>query len=320
MDASVGTISSGTYYENDGGLLFFSATTGTVAAPDLYGRGTLSFSAGVSFVYYAVQGRVLRLVTSDASITTAGSLFGQGAAGLNAAFSNASLTGNYAFSASGGTAFGPLALAGQFAADGAGNFASGVSDLNDAGAAALASIAGQARYAIGVNGVGTVSLPPQVDPRGAVSSLLIFAVDPALDLLDPGSAVGNGGALVMINDVTAVGAGLIVLQSPGPFDGDYALNLTFVDAAGENDWIGPATAAAGAFAGTADINNAGLLTAGAALAGAYAADAANAGRWTGTLSVPGNSHAVRFYQVSGTHLLLVDVDQADIGIGLLQKR
>ena len=320
MDASAGTISAGTYYENDGGVTFTSATTGTVTAPDLYGRGTLTFSIGVNFVYYAVQGHVLRLVTSDTSITTAGSLFGQGAAGLNATFSNASLAGDYAFSAAGGSSFGALALAGQFTADGAGNFTAGVADVNDAGTATFGPVDGQARYTLAATGVGTLTLPASVDQRGAVSAFLIFAVDPALNLLDPNAAGGNGGALVLDNDAGAVGTGMIVARSAGSFDGDYALNLTFVDTNGRNDWVGPAVGTAGAWTGTVDVNNVGLTSAGLALTGTYTADATNAGRWTGTLVAAGDSHSVRLYQVSGAHILVVDIDQADIGIGNLDKR
>ncbi|HSA95918.1 MAG TPA: hypothetical protein VLJ16_07700 [Acidobacteriota bacterium] len=320
MDASAGTISAGTYYENDGGSKYTSATSGTVTAPDLYGRGTLSLGIGVSFVYYAVQGHVLRLVTSNTTITTAGSLFGQGAAGLNGTFSIASLAGDYAFSMAGGTSFGALALAGQFTADGAGNFTAGVADANDAGTATFGPINGQARYTIAANGVGTLTLPASVDQRGAVSALLIFAVDPALDLLDPNESGGNGGALILDNDTGAVGTGMILGRSAGAFDGDCALNLTFVDTNGGNDWVGPAAAAAGAWSGTVDVNNVGLISAGLALTGTYAADAANVGRWTGSLIAAGDSHSVRLYQVSGAHVLFVDIDQADVGIGYLDKR
>jgi hypothetical protein len=319
MDASAGTISTGTYYENDGGSTFTSATTGMVTAPDLYGRGTLTFSIGVNFIYYAVQSHVLRLVSADPSITTGGSLFGQGAAGLNATFSNVSLAGDYAFSMAGGSSSGALALAGQFTADGAGNFTAGVADANDAGTATFGAIDGQARYTIAGNGVGTLTLPTTVDSRGAVSALLIFAVDPTLDLLDPNASGGNGGALILDNDTTAVGTGMILARTAGAFAGDYALNLTFVDTNGGNHWVGPAAAAAGAWTGLVDVNNAGIISPGLALTGTYAADATNVGRWTGSLAAGGDSHTVRLYQVSGAHLLLLDIDQADVGIGYLDK-
>ena len=320
MSASSGTVTGGTYFENDGGFTVTSSTTGTLTAPDGFGRGTLGLSVGLTFAYYAVQGQVLRLIETDVpSLMTGGSMFGQGEAGANATFSNASLAGSYVLSQAGGSAFGPLALAGQFAADGAGNFATGVADLNNGGVTTFASIAGQARYTIAGNGVGTLSLPPAVDQRESVSALLIFAVSPAINLLDPTSAAGGGGALVMDNDGGAVASGCIVPQSAGVFEGRYAVNLQFVGPAGETDWVGQSSASGGALAGTVDVNEAGLTSAGLGFGGSFAADAANAGRWTGAFTVNGVVHQITFYQVSGTLLVIVDTDAADIGIGILEK-
>lgn len=320
MSASSGTIASGTYFENNGGFTFTAATTGSVTAPDAFGRGTLGLSVGLNFVYYAVQGQVLRLIEADVpSLMTAGSMFGQGDAGVNATFSNASLAGGYVLSHAGGSVYGPLVLAGQFAADGAGNFATGVADLNNAGLATFASIAGVARYSIAGNGVGTLDLPPVVDQRGSVSALLVFAVSPALNLLDPNSASGGGGALVMDNDGGAVASGYIVPQTAGVFEGNYAVNVQFVENFGETDWVGQSVASAGTLAGTVDINEAGLTSAGLSLTGSFAADPANTGRWTGTFTVNSVTHQIRYYQVSETLLVIMDADAADVGIGILEK-
>ncbi len=320
MSASSGTIASGTYFENDGGFTTSSATTGSVTAPDAFGRGTLELSVGLSFAYYAVQGQVLRIIETDfPTLMTGGSMYGQGDAGVNATFSNASLAGGYVLSHAGGTSFGPLALAGQFAADGAGNFSTGVADLNNAGVTTFASIAGLARYTMAGDGVGTLTLPPVVDQRGSVSALLIFAVSPALNLLDPTSVSGGGGALVMDNDGGATASGYIVPQSADVFDGNYAVNLQFVGPAGETDWVGQAAASGGALTGTVDVNEAGLTTAGLGFTGSFMADAANAGRWTGTFTVDSVVHNITYYQVSGTLLVIVDTDASDIGIGILEK-
>jgi hypothetical protein len=318
LSAAAGTIASGTYFENDGGSTFTSAATGSLTAPDAFGRGTIGLSVGLNFTYYAVQGQVLRLLETDSSFMTGGGLVGQGDAGANATFSNASLTGNYVLSQAGGSAFGPLALAGQFSADGAGNFTAGAADLNNAGTASFASLAGQALYAIAGNGVGTLSLPPVVDQRGSVSALLIFAVSPAINLLDPNSASGGGGALVMDNDTGAVASGYIVPQSAGVFEGNYAVNLQFVRSTGETDWVGQSVASGGSLAGTVDINEAGLTSAGLAFTGSYAADASNAGRWTGSFTVNSVTHLITYYQVSDTLFVIVDIDSVDVGIGILE--
>lgn len=321
MSAAAGTIASGTYFENDGGSTYSSATAGTLTAPDGFGRGTIDLGVGVAFAYYAVRGQVLRLIEKDfPSAMTGGGMYGQGQAGLSQTFSAASLNGSFVLSHAGGTGHGALAAAGQFTADGAGNFTAGETDLNNAGVGAFASISGQSRYTMAANGAGWVTLPPIVDQLGDVSLLLILAVDPDLNLVDPSSPTGGGGALVMDFDAGAVGSGYVVPQTAGTFDGNYALNLQFVGSSGENDWIGQAAASAGALAGTVDINASGQTTAGAGFTGAFGADASRPGRWTGTFTAGGTTHAIAYYQVSDAAFMIVDMDSADVGIGLVQKQ
>ena len=320
MSASSGSIVSGTFFENDGGSTFTSSFAGSLTPPDAFGRGTLTFSVGVDFAYYAVQGQVLRLVGKDLpSVMTGGSMYGQGAAGASATFSNASLSGNHVLCEAGGSSFGPLVVAGQFLADGAGNLTTGVADTNNAGTATFSSIAGPAAYSIAGDGSGTLTLPASVDSLGSVSSLLIFAVDPAINLYDPNSASGGGGALVMDYDGNAVASGFIVPQLSGPFDGNYAVNLQFVGNGGENDWVGQSVAASGALTGTVDINDYGATSAGVSLTGSFAADAVNIGRWTGSFTVNTTNHLISYYQVSETIFVIIDTDSADIGVGIMQK-
>jgi hypothetical protein len=317
MSASSGSIAGGTYFENDGGTTSTSALAGSLTGPDSFGRGTLEFSVGLSFVYYAVQGQVLRLVQKDVpSEMTGGSMYGQG----DAPFSNGSLAGNYVLSLAGGSVYGPLALVGQFSADGAGNFTAGVVDTNDAGVTTFAPIVGQTRYSLAADGTGTLDLPPAVDTLGSVSSLLIFAIDPDLNLLDPSSIGGGGGALVMDYDASAVASGFVVPQSSGAFEGNYAVNMQFVGANGENDWVGQSVASGGALTGTVDINDYGATSAGVSFTGTFAADATNPGRWTGRFAVDTTVHYIVYYQVSPTLLVIVDVDTADVGIGTMEKQ
>ncbi len=321
LSAATGTVSGGTYFENDGGYTYSGGITGTLTAPDGFGRGTIDLAVGVTFAYYAVQGRVLRLVEKGfPSALTGGVMAGQGEAGLSQTFSDASLNGSYVLSHAGGTGSGALALAGQFTADGAGNFTAGTTDLNDAGTGTFAAISGQSRYALSADGSGWISLPLTVDQLGNVSLLLIFAVDPALNLLDPSSPTGGGGALVMDYDTGAVASGYILPQAAGTFDGNYALNLQFVGSSGENDWIGQAAASAGALAGTVDTNASGETTAGAGLTGGFTADVSRPGRWTGTFTAGGTTHNLTYYQVSDAAFVIVDMDGADVGIGLIQRQ
>jgi hypothetical protein len=320
LSASSGLVTGGTYFENDGGATFSASVTGSLTSPDAFGRGTLTLDAGVSFVYYAVQGKVLRLVESGfPAFVTGGSAYGQGAAGLNAAFSTSSLAGDYVLTGAGGTAHGALALAGLFTADGTGNFPAGQTDLNNAGRVTAASIAGPARYAVSGDGVGTLDLPPAVDQLASVSALRFFLVDPDINLFDPGSPTGGGGALLLDFDTGAVASGQIVPRSGGDLAGSYALNFQFVDNAGETDWVGRAVAGAGTWTGEVDVNETGLIAAAEALAGTFAADTAAPGRLTGTLTARGLTHQVVFYQISGSRLIFVDADGSDIGIGIIEK-
>jgi hypothetical protein len=275
----------------------------------------------VSFIYYAVQGRVLRVLESAfPDFVGGGSLYGQGDAGVSATFTDASLFGSYVIAGAGGTGHGALALAGQFSADGAGGFATGLVDLNNAGVVTVNSIAGPARYSITGAGVGTLDLPPAVDQLGSVQALRFFLVDPSINLLDPNAASGGGGALVLDFDAGAVSAGQILPQSAGSLDGDYALDFQFVSSRGETDWVGRSVAAGGTFTGTLDVNETGLISAGQVLAGSSAADAANPGRWTGSLIARGLTHRVTFYQVSASRTVFVDTDGADVGIGSLERQ
>ncbi len=320
MNATTGLITAGTYYENDGGTTMSAALTGTVTAPDTSGRGTVTFSIGPTFTYYAVRGNVLRLVGKDVgTVLAGGNLYGQGAAGVGAAFTNASLTGDHVFSEAGGTLYGPLALAGQFTADGAGNLTAGVADVNNGGTVTFGSVVGTAVYSIAGDGSGSLTLPAAIDQKGSVSALKIFAVAPGVNLLDPSNPVGSGGALVLDFDDAAVGTGMIVPQEQGTYEGDYTVNLQYVATDGEHDWVGTLTAAGAALTGTVDINDAGLTSAGVPFTGTLGADTANMGRWTGSFTAGGTTHSIRYYQANTSAFLFIDADTLDVGIGIVQR-
>ncbi len=319
MSAPSATV-AGTFYENDAGTTSSSTLVGSITGPDSFGRGTIVFGNGVDFAYYAVQGQVLRLVEKDVPVyVTGGSMYGQGSAGLGGSFSNAALSGNYVLAEAGASSSGPLALAGQFSADGAGNLTAGVADTNDAGTVTFGSITGQAVYSIAGNGTGTLALPGTSATTQDVSSLLVFVIDPALNLLDPNSAGGGGGALVMDNDSGAVGSGFILPQSSGAFQGNYAVNLSFVNSTGETDWVGQSAVASGGLTGTVDVNAYGVPSAGASLSGTFAPDAGNAGRWTGAFTLGSTNYSVSCYRMTATLFLIVDTDSADTGTGLLES-
>jgi len=320
MSASSGTIDGGTYFANGGGISWSGAIAGSVTAPDTYGRGTFTFDWGLAFAYYAVQGQVLRLIGQNSPKWTAGgSMFGQGEAGANGTFSNASLTGDYVLFEAGYTIDGAMGLAGLLTADGTGGVASGVVDTNDAGTLTFSSIAGLASYTIEGSGAGTLTLPATVDTAGNISNLVVFAVDPAINVLDPNSPSPGGAALVMEFENHAMATGYIVPRSSGAFGGSYALGLRVFGFHSHADWIGQAEAAGGGLSGSADANDNGAASPGLILSGAHSADAANAGRWIGTLRFGSSSHAIRYYQVSPNDCIILDLDSTHAGIGIMKK-
>jgi hypothetical protein len=319
LNASVGTITGGTYFSNDGGSMSTGAITGVVTAPDAFGRGTIALDMGLNLSYYAVQGQVLRLLTKTYPYLVAGGgMYGQGVAGAGQTFSNAALSGEHVLFQAGGTFSGPMAMAGQLAADGVGHITAGFVDTNNSGTRTTSSIANNAVYAINGDGTGTLTLPVAVDTLGNIHTLLVFAVDPAINLLDPNLTSGGGGALVMDYDVNAVATGCIVPRTVSAFDGNFALNLGSVSSAGETDWIGQTVASGGALTGTVDINASGVTSAGVALTGTLTADAANMGRWTGGFTVNAANYLITYYQVSPTLFIIVEMDANIIGIGIME--
>ncbi len=321
MSASSGTIDGGTWFSNGGGISWSGAVAGSVTAPDAYGRGTFSFDWGLDFAYYAVQGQVLRLVGQNSpKWTVGGSMFGQGEAGANGTFSNASLTGDYVLFQAGYTIDGAMGLAGLLTADGAGGVVSGVVDTNDAGTTTFSSIAGLATYTIEGSGAGSLILPATVDTAGNISNLVIFAVDPAINVLDPSSPSPGGAALVMEFENHAMATGYIVPRSSGAFGGSYALGLRHFNFSSRTNWVGQAEVTESGLSGIVDINDNGATSPGVIPSGTHSADAANAGRWTGVLARSGSSHAIRYYQVSPSRCIILDMDSTHAGIGIMEKK
>ena len=320
LSASSGSVTSGTIYVNDGGTTQNSGTTGSVTGPDAFGRGTISTSFGVNFVFYAVQGEVLRVVESDVpTFITGGTFYGQGAPGTNSTFSVSSLSGTYAFFESGSTVNGPLAIAGQFTAA-SGNLSAGFADTNDDGTYEKGSIAASP-YTLAGNGSGTLTLPGTPSTTEDVSALLIFATDPTLNLLDPNNTTsGTGGALIMDNDAGAYGTGLIVQQTTGALQGNYAVNLQLFNSSAEIDFVGQSTQSGGSFTGTVDLNDNGTTATAVNFSGSSTADSTNVGRYTGSFTVGANSYNITYYQVNSGEFFILDTDSSDVGNGFLQSQ
>jgi hypothetical protein len=320
FDAAGGTVANGLLFSNDAGVTATTSFTGTMTAPDGFGRGTIVTDVGIEYVYYAVRGGVLRLVEQDSpSFLTGGSMYSQGAPGAGGTFSNASLTGDFVLVNAGGSVLGPVALAGQFTADGAGSLTAGFADTNDSGSVTSGDILDTDVYAISGDGTGTLTLPGGTI-TGNIASLVVFMTDPNLNLLDPNSLSGLGGALVLDFDSGAVGTGFIVPQTAETFQGFYSLNLQSVSADGQDDLAGRvASDGASGLSGTIDVNRNGTTSPSEGFSGAFSPDASHPGRLTGTFTIGSVDHEITYYQVGGGVLIVLDTDTTDVGLGALES-
>jgi hypothetical protein len=321
----------------------FSFNGDSIDPPDSYGRGQISLD-GYEFAYYAVGPEAFRLIEIDGYTTDqflAGSMYGQGAAA--GAYSEASLQGPFVCGQGGLNDFGAYSFgaAGQFTATGdPGNpvFTSGVADVNFGDGSPVYAgdlVAGSSfatSYSIYSNGYGYISLDGTT--TDGLANLGIYMVDPTINIADPNSTTGGGGALMTDLDLDSAGVGFVVPQATNPtFSGNYAFNQdgNYVTTIYHSfDLIGQTYSDGSSnLAGLVDFNdldNTGQ-NAKVTLAGTFAADAANPGRSTAQLTVSGSPISpqnITIYQASRDLLLHVDTDSGTTevvtGFGILQKQ
>jgi len=325
----------------DGDVDFDDNVTGFFSAPDASGRGTINLSIPsladgtdletMQFAYYVVGPEVYRLVEIDGDFFASGSVYGQG----SAAFSSSSLGGSFVFGLSGDEdfAFGSYAAAGQFTGDGDEGFSAGVADINNGdGPAVLAGSLTDAEYFVGPSGYAGFEVSGE--STDGLENFGVYLVDPALNIADPNSTTGGGGALMIELDDDNVGTGIVVPQTANAtFTGNYAITedgfYAFQQAESEFDLVGQVSSdGTSTFSGLADLNDIleTGLNPGIAVSATYAADEANPGRITATvtlgeLEIPDTE---TIYQASSSLLLHVDVasgeDFITIGLGVLEQQ
>lgn len=336
----VGTIPSGIFDTNTvGGNPSFTSIpfSGTFTTPDANGRGTLTFTTngGTTYAYYLVTPEVLRLTTMTnlGYAGNTGSAYGQG----SVATTDAALNGNYVFGNLGfdvpGNAIGS---AGQFNTDGSGNIPSGIMDLNDsgnAGALGLGLLWAGATYSLAGSPRGIIT-----GPSGQTYN--VYLTDPALNLLDPNSSTGGGGALLLETDATFSSIGTLVPQavpSSAILQGPYGLLLSDQNNPPHSDggFVGDfvASSGTGTFGGEGAFQgqgtgNATLIV--GPVAGTFTADSSNPGRFTGDISTtpafPGGviggtvagSELVSFYLASDSQGFVVETDTGAPVTGLVE--
>jgi hypothetical protein len=332
---STGTAITAEHFDADltGTPLLNNNYTGgdTITATDASGRGTLTLVSGIQFAYYVVGPEVFRLIEIDGNsggLFFTGSMYGQGTAA--AAFSAASLTGSYAFVQNGednnSSGIFEWGAAGEFTTDASSMLTAGVADVNEGdGNPVLAASLANSSYTVGSDGYGSVTLASALD--GSVQNFGIYLVDPALNIEDPNSTTGGGGALMLDLDANNWGTGVIAPQSTGAtFAGNYAFNQdgtyqtattsAFFDLIGQVLSDGTST-----LTGLADYNDLGNTgqNAGVTVAGTLTPDPANAGRSTAQLSITGTAGTttenITLYQATDGLLFHVDMDSTGVGIG-----
>jgi hypothetical protein len=352
-----GTSVAGIVDVNDGGA-FSRGTlfTGILGPADPLGRGTITNNAGfpVSLNYYVVGPEVIRIVNVDATDTAVGSAFGQGS---NPSFSNGSIrqsvfslenspTGYAAagqFSTSPAADAKPASNASLVAHQGqpASNEFDGIGDLNELDGAVLTAANITGTYSLGSNGYGTFNFDGGF---GDVATLGIYAVDPALNILDPNNPSAGGAVAVLAEmDENLVGIGTLFPQTDvtvSSFAGFYAFGaqgqtLTGFD---EFDFLGGATVAEAGivFTGSGSLSDpfatltGGVESRGATFSATAVPDTApgHAGRYTlnpvavaSTTSdfTPFDFTTVTAYQANGQQLFWVEVDPHSEFGGTLQQ-
>jgi len=306
------------------------ALTGSTFTPPVGGRGTITLDdpnllAPAVFAYYVVGPEVFRLIETDGVGFAAGSIYGQG----TATFSTSSLDSKFVFGVSGveapGTGIGIYSAAGQFAGDGTSAFSSGVADINlgDGTQNQAVSLTTGTTYTMATSGYGGIALGLTLHTDG-LANFGVYMVDPALNIADPNSASGGGGAAMVELDDADLGIGIVVPQATSPtFAGNYALTDDGFDTAADTWYglVGEVTSdGTSKVTGFADLNERQVaLAPGAALAGTYAADGTNAGRSTMQLTINGAATAnnLTLYQASSGLVMHVDVDSPSNGVGTI---
>jgi hypothetical protein len=339
---------------NDGGA--FSRNTafsGTLGIADTFGRGTVTNNSGfpVSLIYYVVAPEVIRIINVDSADTAVGSAFSQGS---NSNFSNNSIRqsvfslennpSGYAAAGQFSTSAGAAAIrSNSYSVVHEGqpitNEFNGVGDLNELDGAVLTAAPITGTYNLAANGYGTFNFGAGF---GDVATLGIYAVDPALNILDPNNpSAGGGGAVLAEMDRNLVGVGVLLPQSDitvTHFAGFYAFGGQGQTFAGFNefDFLGGASVseANAAFAGKGFLSDPfATLTAGvesqtATFTATATPDRANLGRYTlnpvavassGSDFAPFEFTTVAAYQANGQQLFWLAVDPHTEFGGSLQQ-
>src|SRR5262249_20015908 len=209
-------------------------------------------------------------------------------------FTNASLSGSFAFSYTGSDGAGFLAVAGSFQTDGAGHITSGMQDVNSGfGIFTNSPITGT--YSVRADGRGSANLN---SPAG--NSVIDFVI------------VSGGHALITRFDANAAGSGTIDQQTTSAFSnaalaGVFAFSLAGIDAANNPLVVAgnfTSNAAGTITSGVNDSNDNGGVITNDPLTGSIPVNAN--GRGTATINTIRGALTFAFYVVDVNRVKLVE--------------
>jgi len=191
-----------------------------------FGRGTANI-AGHNFAFYIVDGTRLKLLGTDFPAAFSGEAFAQ----QNMSFTDASLNNGVAFLIGGSSSTGPIATAGRFTADGAGNLSGIFLDENNNGTITLlpsqsGTVTGT--YTVDANGLGG-GTATWTDSKAGTFSFIFYLISPTQ-------------AVFQETDGGITSDGTILAQTAGPISsatlaGDFAVIWSGVSS-DEEDFVG----------------------------------------------------------------------------------
>ncbi len=324
------SVSNSIFDYNDGGNVAQGQTftSGTVSAPDSFGRVVLtlnpSASSGVpSFAVagYTIGTNQIQLVETQDTLggVLGGTALGQGS--NTGQFTQAGVAGSsYAFGAIGQDGFSQNSTIAQMAggfglnADGT---VSGVIALNDLTLNIGAQIT-SGTYTVDPTGRVTLNV---VATSGSLPNPLPFAFQLYLD--------GNGNALELGVDDTQATSGLAYLQSApsADFEGSFALNVFGIANFNEAPaWsaVGPVTVASDSFSGFTDYsvqnsdNTASIVTPGIPLSGS---ETSSNGQFSLTglnAQNPQTPSSFGYYPIDGRRVIAIELDNQQMGLMMLE--
>jgi hypothetical protein len=267
---------------------------------------TLADSSGVTsnYIYYIVDANNLRFLANDSGV------IGLGRAEMQTGgpFTNASLSGQFAFGSRGDDAFSTFGVnsVGSFSISGAGTIGTGTVDTAKDGQNFLGiSITGGSYNFTSPNGRAQVTLNPQ---GGTPIQQIFWMVSPSR-------------AFFITNDATKEEDGTATRQSGSfsnsTFNGQFAFLMDGFDTTAK-DRVGTIQFNAGGTLNLNEVSDAGGASAGATESGTYSVTSPTSGRTTAVIN--GISSNFVFYPTSGTdaYMLQNDPNVEIIGVMSLQ--